>query len=102
MSKLDELIGRSPRIAALRERIRALLAGEEATHRLPPLLITGETGTGKSLLARIIHEASSRSAATPGDYVASLDLDVSMHPHLAISLVGEGTVSFETSAHGFT
>jgi adenylate cyclase len=63
MSKLDELIGRSPRIAALREKIRALLAGEETTHRLPPLLITGETGTGKSLLARIIHEASSRSAA---------------------------------------
>jgi len=63
MSKLDELIGRSPRVAALREKIRALLAGEETTHRLPPLLITGETGTGKSLLARIIHEASSRSAA---------------------------------------
>jgi len=35
--------------------------------------------------------------ATPGDYVASLDLDVARHPHLAISLVGEGTVSFETS-----
>jgi hypothetical protein len=40
--------------------------------------------------------------ATPGDYVASLDLDVSTHPQLAISLVGEGTVSFETSVHGFT
>jgi transcriptional regulator with AAA-type ATPase domain/TolB-like protein len=63
MRELDELLGRSPRIAALREKIRALLAGEATTHRLPPLLITGETGTGKSLLARIIHEASSRSAA---------------------------------------
>jgi hypothetical protein len=40
-------------------------------------------------------------SATPGDYAASLDLDVSIHPHLAISLVGEGTVSFETSVHGF-
>jgi hypothetical protein len=40
--------------------------------------------------------------ATPGDYVASLDLDVSTHPHLAISLVGEGTVSFEASVHDFT
>jgi len=41
-------------------------------------------------------------SVTPGDYIASLDLDVSAHPHLAISLVGEGTVSFETSAHRFT
>jgi transcriptional regulator with AAA-type ATPase domain/TolB-like protein len=63
MSGSDELIGRSPRIAAVREKIRALLSGEAATRRLPPLLITGETGTGKSMLARIIHEASSRSAA---------------------------------------
>jgi transcriptional regulator with AAA-type ATPase domain/TolB-like protein len=63
MSRLDDLIGRSPRIAALREKVRALLAGEATTHRLPPVLITGETGTGKSLLARIIHEASSRSGA---------------------------------------
>jgi len=39
--------------------------------------------------------------AIPGDYVASLDVDVARHPHLAISLVGESTVSFETSAHRF-
>jgi hypothetical protein len=37
--------------------------------------------------------------AIPGDYVASLDVDVARHPHLAISLIGEGTVSFETSAY---
>jgi transcriptional regulator with AAA-type ATPase domain/TolB-like protein/Tfp pilus assembly protein PilF len=63
MSGLDELVGRSPRIAALRQKVTALLSGEATTHRLPPLLITGETGTGKSLLARIIHEASSRATA---------------------------------------
>ena len=63
MNRLDDLIGRSPGIAALREKVRALLVGEATTHRLPPLLITGETGTGKSLLARIIHESSSRSGA---------------------------------------
>jgi hypothetical protein len=39
--------------------------------------------------------------ATPGDYVAALEVDVARHPHLAVSLVGEGTVSFETSAHRF-
>ncbi|HMH51034.1 MAG TPA: sigma-54 dependent transcriptional regulator, partial [Candidatus Acidoferrum sp.] len=63
MSDVDELVGRSPRMVAVRERIRALLAGEATTRRLPPLLITGETGTGKSFLARIIHECSSRAAA---------------------------------------
>jgi hypothetical protein len=51
--------------------------------------------------------AASRGAhvavfATPGDYVGSLDVDVARHPHLAISLVGEGTVSFEMSAHRLT
>jgi hypothetical protein len=41
-------------------------------------------------------------SVTPGDYHASLDLVVSAYPHLAISLIGEGTVSFETSARRFT
>ncbi|HMH50260.1 MAG TPA: hypothetical protein VK548_08515, partial [Candidatus Acidoferrum sp.] len=36
-------------------------------------------------------------SATPGDYVGSLELDASAHSRLAISLVGEGTVSLETS-----
>jgi hypothetical protein len=48
--------------------------------------------------SRLIHVVVS---ATPGDYVGSLDLDVSAHPHLAISLVGEGTVNFETAPHPF-
>ena len=35
-------------------------------------------------------------SVTPGDLVASLDLDVGTYRHLAISLVGEATLSFET------
>jgi hypothetical protein len=36
--------------------------------------------------------------ATPGDVVASLDVDVSAYAVVAIDLVGTATVSFETTA----
>lgn len=61
--------------------------------------VTTERTSGRAdaievaIASRTAHIAVS---ATPGDYVASLDLDVARHPHLAISLVGEGTVSLET------
>jgi transcriptional regulator with AAA-type ATPase domain/TolB-like protein len=61
MDVVDELLGRSPRIVALREQVRALLSREGDVGRLPPILITGETGTGKGLLARILHRGGSRS-----------------------------------------
>ena len=63
MDVLDELIGRSPAMVALREQIRALLVREGSVRKLPPILLTGETGTGKSLIARVIHRGGSRSRA---------------------------------------
>jgi transcriptional regulator with AAA-type ATPase domain/TolB-like protein/tetratricopeptide (TPR) repeat protein len=63
MTPVDELVGRCAQIAALREQIRALLAREANLRRLPPIMITGETGTGKGLVAHIIHRSSSRSGA---------------------------------------
>ncbi len=52
---LDMLIGSSPPMRALRERIRRRA-------RLPfPVLLVGETGTGKALCARALHEAGGRA-----------------------------------------
>ncbi|RMH41192.1 MAG: sigma-54-dependent Fis family transcriptional regulator [Deltaproteobacteria bacterium] len=58
---LGPLIGRSAAMVEVRERV-----GLFARHDLP-VLVTGETGTGKELVARAIHEASPRAA---GPFVA--------------------------------
>jgi two-component system, NtrC family, response regulator AtoC len=51
------VIGESPALRAVLEQARQIAALEET----PPVLITGETGTGKGLVARTIHASSSRS-----------------------------------------
>jgi two-component system response regulator AtoC len=53
-----DIIGNSPAIHAVMEQARQIAALEET----PPVLITGETGTGKGLVARTIHASSRRSA----------------------------------------
>jgi DNA-binding NtrC family response regulator len=53
---LPELLGRSPELDALRGQVERLLR-LVAARRGPPILIQGETGSGKSLLARQLHEA---------------------------------------------
>jgi DNA-binding NtrC family response regulator/tetratricopeptide (TPR) repeat protein len=59
---LSELIGRSPRIVALREQVARVIARQaEGARRSPPILILGETGTGKGLMAAAIHRAGPRS-----------------------------------------
>src|SRR2546425_1390114 len=64
---LAGLIGDSPGLVAVRAQVEQLLRRQSKAHRLPPVLILGETGTGKGLLAKAIHEAGPRAA---GPFVA--------------------------------
>ena len=57
--QLEALVGDSTQMCELRERIRRI-ASIEAQETLPPVLIIGETGTGKELVARATHFCSAR------------------------------------------
>jgi DNA-binding NtrC family response regulator/TolB-like protein len=61
MDQLADLVGESPGISAIRTTVSRLLQQRSSAGRLPPILILGETGTGKGLLARAIHRASNRT-----------------------------------------
>ena len=73
-SMFEEIVGASPALAAVLTR-GARVAGSDST-----VLISGETGTGKELVARAIHRRSQRAsrpfvavncAAIPRDLIAS-------------------------------
>jgi two-component system response regulator AtoC len=52
-----EIVGQSPVMRDVLDRVRQIAELEET----PPVLITGETGTGKGLIARTLHAYSRRS-----------------------------------------
>ena len=73
-SMFEEIVGASPALSAVLSRV-SKVAPSEST-----VLITGETGTGKELVARAIHRRSDRSskafvavncAAIPRDLISS-------------------------------
>ena len=73
-SMFEEIVGASPALAAVLSRV-SKVAGSDST-----VLVTGETGTGKELVARAIHRRSRRAsgafvavscAAIPRDLIAS-------------------------------
>jgi transcriptional regulator with AAA-type ATPase domain/tetratricopeptide (TPR) repeat protein len=62
VAPLVEVSGDSPGIVAVRDQVARLLERQAAgARRLPPILILGETGTGKGLLASAIHRAGPRA-----------------------------------------
>ena len=63
MDPLAELVGESPAIEAVRDQIRRLVARRETGRRLPSVLLQGETGSGKGLVARVLHRAGPRARA---------------------------------------
>ena len=54
---LAGILGESPSMKAVLDRARQIAALDET----PPVLVTGETGTGKGLVARTIHASGPRS-----------------------------------------
>ena len=56
--RFEDVIGTSPGFRAGMEQVRKLAPGQE------PILIRGENGTGKELIARLIHQLSPRRRRT--------------------------------------
>jgi two-component system, NtrC family, response regulator AtoC len=59
---LDRLVGATPALQTLRAQIRHLARFDAVGHAaVPTVLLQGETGTGKGLVARVMHDSGPRA-----------------------------------------
>jgi two-component system, NtrC family, response regulator AtoC len=57
-----EFLGKCPQIKSVREQVERISRLSQSAEVIPPtVLILGETGTGKDVVARLLHEKSSRN-----------------------------------------
>jgi DNA-binding NtrC family response regulator/tetratricopeptide (TPR) repeat protein len=60
---LDRLVGEAPALQTLRAQMRHLARFDAVGHAaIPTVLLQGETGTGKGLVARLIHDGGPRAS----------------------------------------
>jgi two-component system response regulator AtoC len=98
------MIGESPAIRAVMEQARQIAALDDT----PPVLITGETGTGKGLLARTLHASGPRASkpfievnctALPGSL---MEAELFGHERGAFTDAKQSKIGlFEAAEHGF-
>jgi two-component system NtrC family response regulator len=87
---IEEIMGTSSSMAPIQEAVR------QAAMTDVPILIIGETGTGKEFIARAIHERSRRASAP----FVPLACGVVPHALFEAELFGDGSVCDSPGAHG--
>src|SRR5262245_57984574 len=109
MPPLADLLGESTSIADVRDRVARLVKSTAgAGRRAPPILILGETGTGKGLLAATIHRTGGRAAAPFVDVNCAAIPDTLLEAELfgfergAFTDARQGKAGLFQAAHGGT
>lgn len=82
------LVGRTASMQALYRLVARVMNADL------PVLVTGESGTGKSLIARAIHDFSDRRTL-PFVTVTASDLDAADGPQQVLSRVRDGSLLFD-------